>query len=652
MNIKSATLVPKKELEDKIVTQLFKGKQEDEYWTAFPDMDARTISFSDGTTITVSKNYVFLDEREAQVFADEMVEGTEIVSKATGEKIKVTSVTDTKTTLYGFYSKTRREDSLCGLMEKLAVRRDYWHIKNGKEMVLNWSFTPFTAKNSTPFQFAGCMAGLSNKKTLTPAVEKARQLGMKFRVGTSSDVSTLAQVLTLGDRRLNKVIYRAYKEKAVDYYGGMGCLSGDTLVRTEEGYKPLSSITLGEVLYSSEEPVYVKDISERTVDHYYKINMQSAVPILSSEEHPFLVRDKGFVPASKLKKGDLLVFDIAKKEIQPSDIILPYRQNQFKPYEERRLPFGKEFAQFIALYLSDGSLSTARVNIVSGEKCLKHGFRDILESVSAWFNANGISVVKRKAVSRSKSPVLEYRFNSTALHNWVKENLGEQALHKRVPSSILMAPAALKEAFLNAYSDGYYSLKGTRVYSSCNRNLITSIFDIGAQLGRTFRFISAKNGMSDNLCYVLEEIPQSPTSAINDGNMYYARVTSVTEIHTSLKVYNLTSSSSTYSVPFIVHNCGSDSVEKFAKILKEETGHDYKVYGEEKWLNQVMPWDFIDIGMTKEHLKERYLLARSNMNSPFGCFVRCVQCGACNVSQNDLPQEITRDVSSEFTTID
>lgn len=320
MNIKSATLVPKKELEDKIIAQLFKGKQEDEYWTAFPGMDARTISFSDGTTITVSKNYVFLDEREAQVFADEMVEGTEIVSKATGEKIKVTSVTATKTTLYGFYSKTRREDSLCGLMEKLAVRRDYWHIKNGKEMVLNWSFTPFTAKNSTPFQFAGCMAGLSNKKTLTPAVEKARQLGMKFRVGTSSDVSTLAQVLTLGDRRLNKVIYRAYKEKAVDYYGGMGC--------------------------------------------------------------------------------------------------------------------------------------------------------------------------------------------------------------------------------------------------------------------------------------------------------------------------------------------GSDSVEKFAKILKEETGHDYKVYGEEKWLNQVMPWDFIDIGMTKEHLKERYLLARSNMNSPFGCFVRCVQCGACNVSQQDLPQELTRDVSSDFTIID
>ena len=114
---------------------------------------------------------------------------------------KVKSVREVKATLYG--QEKQVDDSLVGLMRKLAERRDYWKQKHkGKETVLNWSFTPFTSKNQTPYEFANCMGGLTNRKTLTPAVEEARKLGFKFRVGTSSDTSTIAQVLTLGDRRL------------------------------------------------------------------------------------------------------------------------------------------------------------------------------------------------------------------------------------------------------------------------------------------------------------------------------------------------------------------------------------------------------------------------------------------------------------------
>lgn len=228
---------------------------------------------------------------------------------------KVKSVREVKATLYG--QEKQVDDSLVGLMRKLAERRDYWKQKHkGKETVLNWSFTPFTSKNQTPYEFANCMGGLTNRKTLTPAVEEARKLGFKFRVGTSSDTSTIAQVLTLGDRRLNNVIYRAYKEGIIQYFGGM--------------------------------------------------------------------------------------------------------------------------------------------------------------------------------------------------------------------------------------------------------------------------------------------------------------------------------------------SCGADPLGPFERLLEEETGTNYETYGAEKMLNQVFPWDFIDLGMTKEHLKERYLLSKSAINSPFGCFNRCVSCGACNTSQSNLPQEQVDDVTREF----
>lgn len=107
-----------------------------------------------------------------------------------GKKIK--SIENIKIDVYGPYHLDGR-----------------WYISNG------------LYSHNTPLEYADCMGGLTNKKTLTPAVEASRKLGFKFRVGTAQEISTVAQVLTLGDRRLNKVIYRAYKEGILQYFGGM-----------------------------------------------------------------------------------------------------------------------------------------------------------------------------------------------------------------------------------------------------------------------------------------------------------------------------------------------------------------------------------------------------------------------------------------------
>lgn len=184
----------------------------------YHEEDAVYITFEDNTFLLVSKNYVFY-KKLGETTADQLQDGDEIFVDETLKKVKF--IEHREADLYG--PEKNEEDSLVGLMKKLAARRDYWKQQHGgKETVLNWSFTPFTSKNQTPFEFASCMGGLTNRKTLTPAVEAARHLGFKFRVGTAADVSTVAQVMTLGDRRLNKVIYRAYKEGIIQYFGGMG----------------------------------------------------------------------------------------------------------------------------------------------------------------------------------------------------------------------------------------------------------------------------------------------------------------------------------------------------------------------------------------------------------------------------------------------
>jgi hypothetical protein len=55
--------------------------------------------------------------------------------------------------------------------------------------------------------------------------------------------------------------------------------------------------------------------------------------------------------------------------------------------------------------------------------------------------------------------------------------------------------------------------------------------------------------------------------------------------------------------------------------------------------------------MDKTHLKERYLQAKAATNSPFSCFNRCVSCGGCMVSQENLPQDAYMDVEKQFETI-
>ena len=61
----------------------------------------------------------------------------------------------------------------------------------------------------------------------------------------------------------------------------------------------------------------------------------------------------------------------------------------------------------------------------------------------------------------------------------------------------------------------------------------------------------------------------------------------------------------------------------------QETGIDFEEYStREISTDKELPWEFINIGVTKEFLKNEYLASKENMLHP-ACDEKCVRCGAC-----------------------
>ena len=112
-------------------------------------------------------------------------------------------------------------DSHIFLVREIAKLRDKYNPK----CKVVWSFTPFQAKNVTPMQWVDS-GSVEKERTMNKLVEVCRELRIRFRIGTSSDVSTIAQVLTMGDRRLLPVIERAMDTGLLKYFGGMSIGKG------------------------------------------------------------------------------------------------------------------------------------------------------------------------------------------------------------------------------------------------------------------------------------------------------------------------------------------------------------------------------------------------------------------------------------------
>ncbi|MGN0496234.1 MAG: polymorphic toxin-type HINT domain-containing protein [Lachnospiraceae bacterium] len=115
------------------------------------------------------------------------------------------------------------------------------------------------------------------------------------------------------------------------------CFTGDTLVSTEYGLRPIEDIQVGDYVWSENTETGEKElkkvlsvsVTETTVlVHVYT---EDGTEINTTENHPFFVEGKGWCVASELEQGDVLHTQDGSVEIV-SDVTIEQLEEAVKVY--------------------------------------------------------------------------------------------------------------------------------------------------------------------------------------------------------------------------------------------------------------------------------------------------------------------------------
>ncbi|MBQ4059847.1 MAG: hypothetical protein IJD40_13100, partial [Lachnospiraceae bacterium] len=89
------------------------------------------------------------------------------------------------------------------------------------------------------------------------------------------------------------------------------CFTGDTLVSTETGLRPIEEIQIGDYLWSEDtetrekELKQVTDVSVTMTNTLVYVTTEDGTIINTTENHPFYVEGKGWCAATELEAGDI-----------------------------------------------------------------------------------------------------------------------------------------------------------------------------------------------------------------------------------------------------------------------------------------------------------------------------------------------------------
>ncbi len=150
--------------------------------------------------------------------------------------------------------------------------------------------------------------------TLKLAFDKANNSG--FKRG-SDEYAMIVTFYALGNIEIWDNAQDEYVAQLMAYGISMAsvlngqCFTGDTLIKTSDGYKKIKDIKEGDSVLSENEETgekgykKVKNTFIREIETLVKVYVDGNV-INTTKEHPFYVLDKGWVLAKNLKTGDLL----------------------------------------------------------------------------------------------------------------------------------------------------------------------------------------------------------------------------------------------------------------------------------------------------------------------------------------------------------
>jgi len=300
-----------------------------------------------------------------------------------------------------------------------------------------------------------------------------------------------------------------------------GCIVGDTRIETENGFKEIDSITIGDRIWTFNVDTQKKELSTVTMGAYKGIKDVYSVKtwhnfIEGTDDHKLLCYENNklvYKEIKEIKEGDLLIID---NSINRTNCQIKIDKSPLKNYEAN---FNKstqwwdnyigyipdyvntEFAKFFGFMLGDGWISGCQVSFATGEyDSFNKEFSDYLAKISGKkpdFRAPqrkmNYNVSQCRVTSKSLAVIL-HRMGFNGKFN-----------EKRIPSWVYSATDEIKKAFLDGImiADGSYHIDKYNCLrcsiEMSNEQLIKDIKVLTQSLGYKSGQISSRNRTESHL---------------------------------------------------------------------------------------------------------------------------------------------------------
>lgn len=249
--------------------------------------------------------------------------------------------------------------------------------------------------------------------------------------------------------------------------GGSPCFKAGTLVLTDQGYKPIEEIRIGDkVLTHKQRFREVIAVGSEKSKHIYKVKAQGFPMIYSTSNHPYYIkqcrrvgrkRERRFskadwVPASKLKKQDFLCMPFFDEEIDIPELA-----------DDDLYLLGR----FVADGYSFKTKRRKRKDSYSYKFCITVGKHEIEDFKERW--GNRFNYVE----DRTAFKCFIYQ------QKWflMGEEFGKYAHGKFIPLKYLKLPKRRLKLFLQGYieGDGHLRPNGTIRCATVSKKLALSL---------------------------------------------------------------------------------------------------------------------------------------------------------------------------------
>lgn len=364
------------------------------------------------------------------------------------------------------------------------------------------------------------------------------------------------------------------------------CFSLDTPIFSNEGYKDLDSINVGDIVLDEyNQEVEIISTLEREVEDFYELQVFGDYePIKVSKDHPFLSipgskfkRSSNSSSASRIyfKKSPEAELDFKPvQDLEKGDYLAYYR------FKSNKDIFSLSHAKIFGYWLAEGSFVKEQGKYISA---LSFSFSNdeqyLVDDLEEACSSAGFTF---KSYSYPGKNEISCRVYNRELSNEVKKYFGEYSEGKYIHPTILKHSDEFLKTLLGAYIDGDgsfdYKKKNTR-FCTASPMLARSIrrlcFQIGVSCSVHKEIIDttfSKNlsiycgffGKGDSreiqdYCFKIKDIKKTKKSSrlFIYENYVLIPVSDIKKIEEPITVKNIqTSGTETYQAhEYIVHNC-------------------------------------------------------------------------------------------------